>query len=242
MFGLLALLVGVWILTYWLYTPGGGRVLVTRDGVRPGVAMKAGSEAGGAPSAAQSPPPAPPEPITPATPRVEPPADPKRPKRMIVEPRFLEYVVERGDTGWEALARKIYGDSSKWRAISRSNPLVTSDRLYPGRTRLRIPVDPDNIQGKEVWVLDGKIVDPPVDEPPAPSPAPASTPAAAPPPDLTIEAGTRYTIQPGDTLWSIAKAFYGKAALWERIHEANRGVITDPNRAPVGESIIIPPP
>lgn len=49
-----------------------------------------------------------------------------------------------------------------------------------------------------------------------------------------------YTIGPGDTLGAIAKEFYGKASAYMRIFEANRDIISDPNKIYPGQKIRIP--
>ena len=49
-----------------------------------------------------------------------------------------------------------------------------------------------------------------------------------------------YEIASGDTLWGIAKKFYGDGNLYMRIFEANREVIKDPDKIYVGQKIRIP--
>ena len=49
-----------------------------------------------------------------------------------------------------------------------------------------------------------------------------------------------YTIQPGDTLWAIAKREYGDGRQWERIYEFNKDIIANPNRPKKGTRIKIP--
>ena len=49
-----------------------------------------------------------------------------------------------------------------------------------------------------------------------------------------------YEIQGGDTLSGIAKKFYDNANEYNRIFEANREVIQDPNKIFVGQKIRIP--
>jgi nucleoid-associated protein YgaU len=49
-----------------------------------------------------------------------------------------------------------------------------------------------------------------------------------------------YEIVSGDTLGGIAKKFYGKAALYTRIHEANKELIPDANKIYPGQKIKIP--
>jgi LysM repeat protein len=50
-----------------------------------------------------------------------------------------------------------------------------------------------------------------------------------------------YTVQPGDTLSSIAKQVYGASSLWRIIFEANRNILSDPGRIRPGQVLIIPP-
>jgi LysM repeat protein len=50
----------------------------------------------------------------------------------------------------------------------------------------------------------------------------------------------RYTVQPGDTLTSIAQRFYGDPLKWHRIYQANADRISDPNLIYVGQQLTIP--
>ena len=81
-----------------------------------------------------------------------------------------------------------------------------------------------------------------VDAPPAAAPAPAAeapAPAAAP----AAEAGesTFYEVQSGDTLSAIAKAHYGDASKYTVIFEANRPMLSDPDKIYPGQKLRIPP-
>ena len=93
-----------------------------------------------------------------------------------------------------------------------------------------------------------------VDEPP-PAAAPAATTAAvsgstAAAPGAAAEAGgggaaqagasTFYTVQSGDTLSKIAKEHYGSANKYMVIFEANRPMLTDPDKIYPGQSLRIP--
>lgn len=49
-----------------------------------------------------------------------------------------------------------------------------------------------------------------------------------------------YVIAQGDTLWALAKRFYGDGNAYPRIFEANREVIQDPDLIFVGQKIRIP--
>ena len=53
--------------------------------------------------------------------------------------------------------------------------------------------------------------------------------------------GTQYyTIQKGDTLYAVAKEFYGNGMKYPEIFEANREVIEDPDKIYPGQKIRIP--
>ncbi len=52
---------------------------------------------------------------------------------------------------------------------------------------------------------------------------------------------TFYTVKPGDTLSKIAKQFYGSASKYPVIFEANKPMLTDPNKIYVGQNLRIPP-
>lgn len=54
------------------------------------------------------------------------------------------------------------------------------------------------------------------------------------------EAVEFYVIKKGDTLWALAKRFYGDGNAYPRIFEANREVIKDPDLIFVGQKIRIP--
>ena len=53
-------------------------------------------------------------------------------------------------------------------------------------------------------------------------------------------ASRSYTVQPGDTLSSIAQRFYGNSADWRWIFDANESVIHNPNLIYVGQVLTIP--
>jgi nucleoid-associated protein YgaU len=49
-----------------------------------------------------------------------------------------------------------------------------------------------------------------------------------------------YTVQPGDSLSKIAKQYYGNANDYNKIFEANRDKLSDPNKIQVGQVLVIP--
>jgi len=60
---------------------------------------------------------------------------------------------------------------------------------------------------------------------------------SAPPLPETVQ---YYEIKSGDTLWAVAKQFYGDGNKYPQIFEANREVIKDPDKIYVGQKIRIP--
>lgn len=49
-----------------------------------------------------------------------------------------------------------------------------------------------------------------------------------------------YVVKKGDTLSRIAEEFYGDAKLYPKIFEANRDVLSDPNKIKPGQKLRIP--
>lgn len=53
-------------------------------------------------------------------------------------------------------------------------------------------------------------------------------------------ADTVYTVQPGDTLWSLARSRYGSGAKWNILYAANADRIRDPRWILAGQTLIVP--
>jgi nucleoid-associated protein YgaU len=51
---------------------------------------------------------------------------------------------------------------------------------------------------------------------------------------------TTHTVKQGDTLWGIAKKFYGNGSKYTKIYEANKDKIKNPNLIYVGQVLVIP--
>lgn len=74
----------------------------------------------------------------------------------------------------------------------------------------------------------------------APPPAAAAvvaggTPAAPAAPEAKV-----HVVEKGDTLGAIAKKYYGKASAYMKIFEANKDVLTDPDKIKPGQKLRIP--
>lgn len=52
--------------------------------------------------------------------------------------------------------------------------------------------------------------------------------------------GSTYTVKSGDSLWKIAKKFYGDGAQYEKIYNANKDKIKNPNLIYAGQVLTIP--
>lgn len=59
-------------------------------------------------------------------------------------------------------------------------------------------------------------------------------------PPTVDNAKRTYTVQKGDTLWSIANKLYGNGAQYPKIFEANTNILSNPNIVHVGQVLIIP--
>lgn len=64
--------------------------------------------------------------------------------------------------------------------------------------------------------------------------------APEPTPEEPEEKAEVYEIVSGDTLGGIAKRFYGKSSAYMKIFEANKDIISDPNKIYPGQKIRIP--
>lgn len=51
---------------------------------------------------------------------------------------------------------------------------------------------------------------------------------------------TTYTVKKGDTLWAIAKYYYGAGEQYKKIYQANTSIISDPDKIQVGWVLTIP--
>jgi len=65
-----------------------------------------------------------------------------------------------------------------------------------------------------------------------------------PGPQPSVSAGPSvvHVVGPGESLGSIAMRYYGDSSRWQRIYDANRAAIPDPNALRIGTRLTIPPP
>lgn len=61
------------------------------------------------------------------------------------------------------------------------------------------------------------------------------------PPKTNPQATTKtYVVKSGDTLWAIAKAYYGNGVEYPKIFNANKNIISNPNLIYPGQKLVIP--
>jgi LysM repeat protein len=140
------------------------------------------------------------------------------PSPRLIPPEFRNHTVVQGEI-MQDIAEKYYGKSSMWNVIARANPRVDPLKLREGMT-LRIPVDPDNIQG---------IVD---------SGSDPDQPNSA---NQQEQAVVDYIVQSGDSLSLIAQRFYGSSRYADFIYESNRDRLRSKDAIRVGQTLKLPP-
>ena len=124
----------------------------------------------------------------------------------VIPPEFDSYVVREGDTP-NRISRRLYGTDRYWSAILRANPLRDLHRgLRVGMT-IRVPRDPENVQGV--------VVDSAGERVEGQGDSGGAGEAGGP-------AFVEYTVRRGDTLTEIAARVYGSASRWTLIRDANR--------------------
>lgn len=137
----------------------------------------------------------------------------------IIPPEFILHTVAAGETP-NSISKKYYGTTRRWDVILRANPLKDLHRRLRVGMVIRVPKDPDNIQGV------------PRDE------------SGEPEDDAGTDAALEYLeyrVKRGDTLTGIAHTIYGRASLWTLIRDANPKVGSDGTKLRSGMTLRIPP-
>ncbi len=139
-------------------------------------------------------------------------------------PREIIHKVVSSDNLIE-LSKKYYGDGTKWRQIHEANKdkIPNPDVLYTG-LELLIPEIAIS-EKRDDDIAYGSLPERESDEEVFTT--------------TTTTPGT-HTISSGDTLYSIARKYYGDSAMWVKIHDANEDDIEDKRLLEVGQTLVIP--
>jgi nucleoid-associated protein YgaU len=151
------------------------------------------------------------------------------PNRKDIRPATSEdYVIQKNDT-FETIAQAKYGSKSFAPMIIEANPGMKPSSLRVG-AHIVVPAKP--VEKKEEAAVVKDVVPPP----PVVNPAPPKQPDA-----LQIRDGQKiYTVQQGDTLSGISVKVYNTSRHYQKIYEANKDSIEDPNTLQVGLKLVMP--
>lgn len=135
----------------------------------------------------------------------------------------ITHTVKANDT-LSALARKYYGDDSKWTIIYGVNQLANQHNLAVGQ-KLTIP-NPKEVAvsapGGQAAKVEKQII---------------KVSTAKP---RKSSSGRAYRVQQGDTLYELARTYYGDESQWKRIYNANQDVFSQREALEPGDVLIIP--
>lgn len=148
-----------------------------------------------------------------------PPETETQPQPRLIPPEFFEHIVQPNER-MQTIAAKYFGSPDDWAIIARANPFVDPQKLTVGMT-IRIPKDPQNLQGKIV----GRDTQPGVIE--------SHTGDKA----AIIE----YVVRPGDSLSVIAQRIYGSSRHARYIFDSNRDKLKSMDDISIGQLLRLPP-
>ena len=158
----------------------------------------------------------------------------KNEKRVTSSSTGEEYVIKEGDT-LDKIASKYKTSASK---IAEANPGMKATALRPGK-KILIPSKaeapaPVMEKKEEAPVVNQDTTTPTrVEDPVKP---------VKPDPSISVDSSGRkiYTVQPGDTLSGISVKVYNTSRHYQKIYEANKEAIEDPNTLQVGLKLTMP--
>jgi len=136
-----------------------------------------------------------------------------------------EYVIHEGDT-FETIAQKKYGSKSFASKIAEANPEVKPTGLRVGKT-IKLPAKEE--KKEEAVAKAADVIATPL--PPEASKKPVVE---------TVGSQKIYTVQAGDTLSGISSKVFNTSRHYQKIYEANKDVISDPNTLQVGSKLVMP--
>jgi len=155
----------------------------------------------------------------------------KNEKRVSNTSTGEEYVIKEGDT-LDGIAQRTLGGKAYASKIMEANPGLKPTALRPGKT-IKLPrIEKAGVEKKDeapVFVQD-----------PAPKTEVKVEPAPKTETTKVVDGKKTYTVQPGDTLSGISVKVYNTSRHYQKIYEANKDAIEDPNTLQVGLNLVMP--
>ncbi|MGQ3685642.1 MAG: LysM peptidoglycan-binding domain-containing protein [Candidatus Loosdrechtia sp.] len=140
--------------------------------------------------------------------------------------RFQIHKVQPGED-LSKIARRYYGDVSKWSTIYNANRDKIQDHNFL-RVGTELVIPGIDIQEEK------KVSQQPRLETTPPSLSQVVEVESAKP------AGRIHVVQQGDSIYKLAVKYYNDGTKWNKILEANKKVIKDPKSIRIGQELIIP--
>ncbi|WP_413738757.1 peptidoglycan-binding protein LysM [Sodalis sp. RH21] len=155
---------------------------------------------------------------------------------------LLSFVKEAGEKVWDTLSGHSVDQSAKLKEHIQKIGLPGADKVDINVADGKATVSGDNISQElkeKILVAIGNVagisgVEDKIN--PAAAPGAAQTPTATD----AKPASKFYTVVSGDTLSKIAKAQYGNANEYMKIFEANKPMLSQPDKIYPGQTLIIP--
>ena len=125
-----------------------------------------------------------------------------------------KYIVKSGDDLW-SIAQENYNDGYQWSNIAKANNIANANIISEG-TELIMPevvTTPNAVKQESVKTSSANTLSNAVRE---------------------------YSVQKGDTLWSISLSHYNNGYRWSDIYNSNREVISNPDLIEVGMKLKLP--
>lgn len=119
------------------------------------------------------------------------------------------HTVAKGEYLW-TIAEKYYGSGYGWNDIAKANNLTNPNQLEAGQV-LSIPKAEVKLEPTQETLVQSSA---------------------------NVIEGTEYTVQKGDSLWSIAVRAYQDGYKWPKISEASN--LPNPNQIEVGMKLVLP--
>lgn len=149
------------------------------------------------------------------------------------------HTVAKGET-LAAIARKTYGDARKVDLILAANPEIKNPRSVRVGTKLTLPSTPEAAKSTEIAAAPAKVESKPVSLMARTNLTPVDekkdAPAANP-----LPGNKTYTVQQGDSLYSIAVETLGDGRKWPELMRANKAIVgADGSKIRPGMVLTIP--